>query len=159
VLAGGKATRLYRALVVEQKLAVDVSASADDNALGSLFMVDAYVSNGVSNEKLEHALFAEIRRLVQVPPTEAELQRAKKRILLSTIRDLQSLNGRGGESGRAGQLQRFNQYWGDPGAIRDWYQQIWKVSASDISEAVAKWLVATHQITVITRPVQKGTQP
>jgi predicted Zn-dependent peptidase len=123
VLAGGKATRLYRALVVEQKLAVDVSASADDNALGSLFMVDAYASNGVSSEKLEHALLAEISRLVQVLPTEAELNRAKKRILLSTTRDLQSLNGPGGESGRAGQLQRFNQYWGNPAAIRDWYHR------------------------------------
>ncbi len=159
VLAGGKATRLYRSLVVEQKLAVDVDASADDNALGTLFTVDAYATTGVSTARLEPALFAEISRLGQFPPTDAELNRAKSRILLAVTRDLQSLNGHGGESGRVGQLQRFNQYWGNPGAIRDWYQQIWQVSAHDISHAVAKWLDAAHRVTVVTRPMQKGPRP
>jgi len=159
VLAGGKATRLYRSLVVKQKLAVNVDASADDNALGTLFTIDALAATGVPADKLEHAMAAEISRLIQVPPTEAELDRARKRILLSETRDLQSLNGHGGESGRAGQLQRFNQYLGSPGAIQDWYRQIWNVSAQDISHAVARWLDASHQVTVVTRPVQKGTRP
>jgi len=65
VLAGGKATRLYRSLVVEQKLAVDVEASANDNALGTMFTVDADASSGVPTDRLEHALFAEILRLSQ----------------------------------------------------------------------------------------------
>jgi len=159
VLAGGKATRLYRSLVVEQKLAVDVDASADDNALGTLFTVDAYAASGVSTERLESALSTEILRIAQSPPSEAELHRAKSRTLLALTRDLQSLNGHGGESGRVGQLQRFNQYWGNPGAIRDWYQQIWNVTARDISDATRHWLDAAHRVTVITRPSQKGQQP
>ena len=159
VLAGGKATRLYRSLVVEQKLAADVDADADDNALGTLFTVDAYAKSGGSTDRLERALSAEILGLAQHPPTAAELHRAKSRILLAVTRDLQSLNGHGGESGRVGQLQRFNQYLGNPGAIRDWYQQIWRVSARDVSEAAAKWLDEVHRVTVVTRPAQKGTRP
>ncbi len=159
VLAGGKATRLYRSLVVEQKLAADVDADADDNALGTLFTVNAFAKTGGSTERLERALSAEISGLAQHPPTAAELHRAKSRTLLGVTRDLQSLNGHGGESGRVGQLQRFNQYLGNPGAIREWYQQVWRVSASDVSEAAAKWLDEAHRVTVVTRPTQKGAQP
>jgi len=159
VLAGGKATRLYRSLVVEKKLAVDVDASADDNVLGTLFTIDAYAATGVSPDKLERALESEISGLGQHSPTAAELHRAKSRILLAVTRDLQSLNGHGGESGRVGQLQRFNQYLGNPGAIRDWYRQIWKVSERDVSEVASKWLNAEHRVTVVTRPSQKGAKP
>ncbi len=159
ILAGGKATRLYRSLVVEQKLAVDVDASADDNALGTLFTIDAYAASGVPTARLESALSVELQRISQSPPTEAELQRAKRRILLSLTRDLQSLNGHGGESGRVGQLQRFNHYLGNPGAIRDWYRKVWQVTSRDISEATKRWLDAAHRVTVITRQSNKGQQP
>jgi len=159
LLAGGKATRLYRSLVVEQKIAVDVDASADDNALGTMFTMDAFAASGVPIEKLEHALFNEVVRLGQFPPSDDELHRAKSRILLAITRDLQSLNGHGGESGRVGQLQRFNHYWGNPGAIKDWYQQIWKVSAQDVADVVTQWLGAAHRVTVVTRTAQNGMQP
>jgi len=156
ILAGGKATRLYKSLVVEKKIAVDVDADADGNALGTIFSVDASAASGVTPERLETALAAELERLTQVPPADAELLRAKRRILLAIVRDLQSLNGHGGESGRVGQLQRFNHYLGNPGAIRDWYQQLWKVTANDVCEASKRWLGASHRITVITRPTKKG---
>ena len=155
ILAGGKSARLYRSLVVEQKIAVDVDADADGNALGTLFSVDASAATGVAPERLENAIVTELERLNTLPPTEAELQRAKRRILLAVVRDLQSLNGHGGESGRVGQLQRFNHYLGNPGAISDWYQQLWKVTANEVSEASKKWLVSSQRVTVITRP-KKG---
>jgi len=159
VLAGGKASRLYRALVVEQKIAVDVAASADGNALGTLFTVDAYAASGVSTERLEEALSAEIVRLHRSPPSDSELQRAKRQVLLSLTRDLQSLNGHGGESGRLGLLQRFNHYWGKPDAMRDWYEQVWNLTSRDVSEASRRWLGTALRVTVVTRPSRKDQQP
>ena len=156
VLAGGKATRLYRSLVVEQKLAVDVDADTDGNALGTLFSVDASAASGVTTERLERAISSELERLNQSPPTAPEMRRAKSRILLSAMRDLQSLNGHGGESGRVGQLQRFNHYLGNPDAIRDWYRQLWSVTATEVSEASKQWLNPSHRVTVVTRPSKKG---
>ncbi len=159
VLAGGKASRLYRSLVVEQKIAVDVDASADDNKLGTLFTIDASAASGVATKRLEDALDAEIVRLHHSPPSDSELHRAKRHVLLSLVRDLQSLNGHGGESGRLGVLQRFNHYWGRPDAMRDWYQQVWNVTSHDISEASGRWLDTAHRVTVVTRPSQEVKQP
>jgi zinc protease len=159
VLAGGKASRLYRSLVVEKKLAADVSAEADDNALGTLFTVEAFASNGVPTTKLEAALATEVGNIAKVPPTEEELRRAKSRILLGATRELQALNGHGGESGRLGQLQRFNHYLGDPSAISKWYQRIWAVRASDVSAVCAQWLVDEHRVSIVTQAKEQGQKP
>ena len=159
VLAGGKASRLYRRLVVERKLAVDVSADADDNALGTLFTVEAFAATGVRADTLESALSDEIATLSTRAVTHDELKRAKSRILLSTLRDLQALNGHGGESGRAGQLQRFNQYLGDPSAIQLWYEKIWSVNAEDVAKFANQWLANAHRVTVTTHSKQQDKRP
>lgn len=159
VLAGGKATRLYRALVVEKKLAADVNADTDDNALGTLFTVEAFASAGVPIQQLEEALITEVSNLAKRPPADDELRRAKSRILLAVNGQLQALNGHGGESGRLGQLQRFNHYFNDPGAIEQWYQRVWAVSASDVGAACTQWLTNEHRVTVVTQSSERGQHP
>jgi zinc protease len=156
LLAGGKASRLYRSLVVEKKLAADVSADADGNALGTLFTVEAFAATGAPLPRLEDALVAEVASFSKLPPTDDELKRAKSRILLSVTRELQALNGHGGEAGRLGQLQRFNHYFGNPSAIEPWYQRIWAVKAEDVSAACAQWLAADHRVTVVTQAKERG---
>ena len=61
-------------------------------------------------------------------PSAAELARAKRRILVGALSSLELLNGPGGDSGRAGLLQRFDQYTGDPGYLPKWLAQIEQVS-------------------------------
>ncbi len=117
LLAGGKATRLYQELIVKQKVASDVSASLDSNRLTSMFEVDATVAAGVDPRRAEAALDEALSRLGAAGPTAAELDRAKRRIRLHVLTDLQRLDGGGGESGRAGTLQRMNEYVGDPGKL------------------------------------------
>lgn len=150
VLGGGKASRLYRSLVVTQKLAADIDVDADANALGTLFTVEAFASSGISTETLEAALNTEITKLAVDKPSSTELERARNRIFLQAATDLQALNGHGGESGRLGQLQRFNHYLGNPGAAENWYSQLGNVSAEDVSIFAKAWLTSAHRITVIT---------
>jgi zinc protease len=159
LLAGGKASRLYRSLVVDKKLASDVNADADGNALGTLFSVEAFAATGVSTSRLEDALVIELANFSKQPPADDELRRAKSRILLSVTRELQALNGHGGESGRIGQLQRFNHYFHDPGALEQWYERVWAVKASDVSTACAQWLAPDHRVTVITQSKDRGHTP
>lgn len=151
VLADGKSSRLYRSLVVDERIASDVDADLDANALSTLFTVDAQVASGVAIERVEKRLSQELDRVAETPPSEPELERAKKRIQLQLAGDLELLNGRGGESGRAGLLQRFNHYLGDPGAITAWQGAIATVSRADVMHA-AKWLGAAHRVTLVTEP-------
>jgi zinc protease len=152
VLAGGKATRLYRSLIVEQKLAADVSAELDSNQITSIAEISATAASGKSEAALKQALHAVIGELAKAGPSVAELDRAKRRILLSVQSQLLLLNGPGGESGRAGLLQRFNHYTKDPGYLTRWVSAIEKVTAADVQRSVDRYLKPDRAVVVITKP-------
>jgi zinc protease len=152
ILAGGKATRLYRALVVEQQLASEVNAYLDANELCSIAVVDALVSHGRSAEAVEQALDAVLAELGRSGPTRDELERAKRHRLVDVLSELQLLNGADGESGRAGLLQRFNHYLGNPGYLPSYVHRLRQVSVSDVRHAVATHLGRRGRVVVVTQP-------
>ncbi len=153
VLSGGKATRLYQELVVRQKVASEVSASLDSNGLTSMFGVDAKVAAGAKPERVESAIDAVLAQLRTAGPGPAELARAKRRLELQILKDLQELDGHGGESGRAGTLQRLNHYLGDPGRLPEYMERLRAVRAEDIQRAVAAHLRLDARVIVTTRSV------
>ena len=152
VLAGGKATRLYQRLVVQTKLAADVSATLDSNQLASIATVSATVATGKSSAAVERELDAVLSALGKDGPTAAELERAKRRILVDVLSNLELLNGPGGDSGRAGLLQRFDQYTGDPGYLPKWLSEIEQVRREDVQRAVRESLNPTLRVVVVTEP-------
>ncbi len=157
VLGGGKATRLYQRLVVQTKLAADVSANLESNQVSSIAQVSATVATGKSSSAVEHELDAVLSGLAKSGPTPAELERAKRRILVDVLSDLELLNGSGGESGRAGLLQRFDQYTGDPGHLPKWLAQIEHVSAADVQRVVKESLKPEARVVVITEAQAEAT--
>jgi zinc protease len=111
ILGGGKASRLYRALVYEAKLAQDVSAYQSSKRLGSEFRISAHALPGVSQDAVEAGIDREIARLREEGPTEREVERARNQIETSFWEEIQSI------SGRADLLNRYQFHLGDPGAI------------------------------------------
>jgi zinc protease len=152
LLAGGKATRLYQELVVKQKVASEVSASLDSNKLASMFGVDAMVAAGTDPKRTEAALDQVIGQLGTEGPLPAELARAKRRIRVHVLADLQRLDSSGGESGRAGTLQRLNHYLGDPGKLGEYMARMQAVSKDDVKRVVQRHLAPTARVIVTTRP-------
>jgi len=150
ILGGGKATRLYQRLVVQKKLAADVSASLESNRLASIALLSATVATGKSSAAVELELDAVLAALEQSGPTAAELGRAKRRILVGVLSSVELLNGPGGESGRAGLLQRFDQYTGDPGYLPKWLAQIEKVTGKDVQRAIKETLRKDARVVVVT---------
>ena len=70
VLTKGKESRLYTSLVYEQKLAQDVTAVEDSGVLGSRFVIDATARPGVSLDRLEAAVDAELAKVRSTPVTD-----------------------------------------------------------------------------------------
>jgi zinc protease len=158
VLGSGKASRLYRDLVVTG-LAASVDAWLDDNELASLVGVDAMVSSGVPVEKVEQALQKTLERLANEGPSASELERAKKGIFVDLASSLQLLNSGGGEGGRAGVLQQLNHYLGDPGRLPAEMQHLASIQPAEIKAAVSKYLPVERRLTVITLPKAAGSVP
>jgi predicted Zn-dependent peptidase len=78
ILGAGRASRLYAALVREQRLAQDVSVFVFPIVGGaSMFALWVTARPGVPPEKLEAATLAEIDRLASDGPTDADLERVR----------------------------------------------------------------------------------
>jgi zinc protease len=86
MLGGGKSSRLYQTLVVEQKLATDIDVNYNGFTLGpAVFSIDITPEQGISLNTLEQALDKELTRAMSEGFTEKELSRAKTQLKAETI--------------------------------------------------------------------------
>jgi predicted Zn-dependent peptidase len=109
VLQNGKASRLYKALVYDKPLAQEIAARQESRDLSSLFTVEAIARPGVTLEKLEEAIDAELARLREKKVTPEELTRAKNQYETSFVARLEST------AARASLLNQYEASRGDPG--------------------------------------------
>jgi zinc protease len=86
LLGGGPTSRLYRSLVVERPLAVSAGADYEPSARGpSDLVVYASPRPGVSLEQLEEAVLKVIDDVVAAGLSDAEIDRAKRRLLADIV--------------------------------------------------------------------------
>lgn len=86
VLGGSETSRIYRALVEEQRIAVGAGAGSSASGLGGgSVSVWATPAEGVSLEAVEAALDAVIAEYLRDGPTEVELERAKSSLSAAAI--------------------------------------------------------------------------
>jgi zinc protease len=113
ILGGGKSSRLYRRLVYDLQIAQNVSAEQQSLTLGSIFMIEATARPGVSLERLEAAIDAELAALREQGPTPAEVERARNGVLAAIVQSLETLDG------RANRLNSYEHYLKDPGYLQN----------------------------------------
>jgi len=97
ILGGGASSRLYRSLVIDQKLAVSAGAHYSGNGRGpGRFVLYASPRPGVSMETLQTAVEAEVAKVLKSGIEEDELVRAKDRIQAEAVyaRDASSAGAR-----------------------------------------------------------------
>ncbi|MGH9240435.1 MAG: M16 family metallopeptidase [Vicinamibacterales bacterium] len=111
LLANGKTSRLYRTLVYERRIAVDVSAFQGSRELGSYFLIAATAAPGQSLTDITSAIDAELQIVIDKGPSPAEMERAAAQIEAHFLYRLQTVGGFGGKSD---QLNAYNTYCGDP---------------------------------------------
>ena len=111
LLANGKTSRLYRTLVYERRIAVDVSAFQNSRQLGSFFLLVATSAPGRSFTDLATVIDEELQRLIRGGPSSAEMERAEAQVEAHFMYRLQTVGGFGGKSD---QLNAYNVFRGDP---------------------------------------------
>jgi zinc protease len=111
LLTSGKSSRLYQALVYEQRIALDVSAYQNSRELSSFFLIAVTAAPGNSLSEVAAAVDREIQALADLGPTESEMERAAAQIEAHFIYRLQTVGGFGGKSD---QLNAYNVMRKDP---------------------------------------------
>jgi zinc protease len=112
LLATGKTSRLYRDLVYERRIALDVSASQGSRELGSFFVVVATAAPGHGLGEILDIIDRHLRQLAVEGPREDEMERGRAQAEAHFMYRLQTVGGFGGKSD---QLNAYNVLCGDPG--------------------------------------------
>ena len=137
VLSSGKTSRLYRALVYEQRIATEVAASQNSRELGSFFQIVATAAPGRTLAEVEHAIAREIAVLVDRGPTATELERCLAQAESHFLFRLQTVGGFGGKSD---QLNAYNTFLGDPAYFAKDLERYRAATAGQLRQAAATWL-------------------
>ncbi|MBM3779004.1 MAG: insulinase family protein [Acidimicrobiia bacterium] len=137
LLAGSKASRLYRALVYEQRVALDVSAFQNSRELGSFFLLAATAAPGRLLADLAAAVDLEVARLAAEGPSPGELARVTAQVEAQFVYRLQT---NGGFGGKADQLNAYNVFTGDPAFFAADFARFQAVTASSIRMAASTCL-------------------
>ena len=111
LLVSGKASRLYRSLVYEKRLALDVSAHQSSREIGSYFLVAATAAPGHSLTEVAALIDQELEGFIDRGPTDAEMERAQAQVEAHFVYRLQTVGGFGGKSD---QLNAYNVLRGTP---------------------------------------------
>jgi zinc protease len=138
LLARGRSSRLYRKLVVEQTLAQDVTAYQSGRELAGTFGVVVTLRPGRDPEMARALVQNELGELARTGPTPEELERALNGRIAAFVYSLDNIGGFGGVADR---LNAYNVYLGDPGRFAADLGRFQAVSADDIRQAAARFLV------------------
>ena len=139
VLSGSRSARLDRRLVYDLDLATAVGATTEAGALASLFVITATVKNGVDPARVEREMDSVVSEFLKQGPTDAELQRARTRIVADFRRGAERLGGFGGRSDILAESMTFD---GRPDGYLERLQIASTATAAEIRATGQKWLDA-----------------
>jgi zinc protease len=149
VLSSGKTSRLYRALVYDQRIATEVAASQNSRELGSFFQIVATAAPGRTLAEVERAITKEIAAFIERGPTGAELERCLAQAEAHFLFRLQTVGGFGGKSD---QLNAYNMFLGDPGYFEKDLERYRAATTEQLRRAAAEWLQPNKRVVLSVVP-------
>jgi len=153
ILSSGRTSRLYRALVYDEPIALGAAGGYWELARAGLFFTWAQVRPDASAVTAEARLVREIERLRSEPPSEAELAKAKRALEVGLI---------AGQGSSHALASRIAQDWISFGRIRPLDERlaaIRAVDAEDVQRVAGTWLVPTGRTVVQLLPPEPGMEP
>jgi len=150
VLAHGKESRLYKALVYDQKIAQDVFAEQESHVLGSNFVAGALVRPGIDLARVEKALFDELAKLRDQAASSEELDRARNGYETEFVDRLQVV------AERASLLNMYEAERGDPGYAAHDLDRYRHATAAQVLACAKKVLLPDAVVVLTTMPKKKG---
>jgi zinc protease len=142
ILGTGSNSRLYRALVVDKKLAVSAGAYYDSSAYdNSKFTLYGSPRPGVSLPDLEAATDAVIADVADKGITPEELERTKTRLIADVVYT---------QDNQASMARWYGSALTTGATVKDlerWPARIRAVSAADVQDAARQWLDKRRSVT------------
>jgi zinc protease len=152
LLTTGRSSRLYRRLVEQDQLVLNVRGGASLAFDPALFEFSMQVRSGVDPARAEAALYDELARLASGGVSAEELQKAKTQKLAEFYRGLKTI------AGKANLIGQFEVFYGDYHLLNNVPATLQKVTADDVKQAAAKYFKETNRTVATLLPVRGGAQ-
>lgn len=151
ILAGGRGSRLYRALVRDARIAQDVTAFALPLVGGHSIFAGWVTARPESDAAtVEAAYLAELEKLISEPVTDDELLRARALIEASELAALGKVDE------VADRLSMFATYFDRPGLINEQLTRYLAVDANAIRDAAAAVFRTDNRAVISYMPLDEG---
>ena len=149
LLANGKTARLYKTLVYERRVALDVSAAQQSREMAGYFVLAVTAAPGASLTDLAAAVDEEIARLAAGGPTSAEMERAEAQAEANFVYHLQTV---GGFDGKSDQLNAYNVLRGDPGFFTKDLDRYREATPESVRDAAQRYLRPDRRVVLSVVP-------
>ena len=146
LLADGKASRLYRDLVYERELAQSVAAYALPTEVDGSLQLIATTRPGVAAAQVESEILGHLEAIANGKIEEAELERAKNKILTAYFSQLQTLDR------RADLLSLFTTYFDAPERLAEEAAIFQSIGISDLQDLIRDHCGASRRARVRVEP-------
>jgi predicted Zn-dependent peptidase len=150
ILSTGRTSRLYRTLVRDRKLAVEVQSFSGfpGDKYPNLWAVLAIPAVGVDNQQVQAVIREELERLKREEVTDEELARFKTRAKAELLRLLRS------NQGLARQFADYHRLFGDWRELFRSIDRLEKVTKADVRRVAAETFQASNRTVamIVSRP-------
>jgi zinc protease len=146
VLFGGRASRLYRTLVVEGELATDVRGWVSTFRDPGLYEVWATARGGHTTEEMQSVIDAAFTRVRDGIVGDEELARAQARLELGALQQLETIPG------KAEQIGFYETVLGDPSYAFRRVEAYRRTTTSDLRRVARRYLSESGRTIVRVLP-------
>lgn len=143
VLFQGESSRMYRHLVDQDQIALDVNSFVQPGFDPTLSIIFAQPKQGVDPAKCEKAIYEELDKAKSAPISDEELQKAKNIRLVEFYQQVRTING------RANTIGTYEVFHGDYRKLFDAAKNYAAVTKEDV-QRVAKTYFGANNRTVAT---------
>lgn len=142
IMAGGASSRLYQSLVYEQQVAQSISCSADLHEDVGLLVFRAILASGKPVEIAKKSLTDQIENVLKKGVTEAELAKAKNRLLTGKLMERETANGKASALGEAAVI------YGDATRVNTGLAMVQAVTAAQVKDVLNKYITGKKKVVI-----------
>ena len=149
LLAGGKASRLYRGLVEGKELATSVNASNSTGRYPGSFEIEVELLRGKDPSVAEKLVVAELEKIRDQPVDDEELRRAKQGILASGVFSRESVHGLADSIARGVTTN-------DLDYLKSYFPRVAAVTADEVRQVARLYLDPARCVVVTSTPAKNA---
>jgi zinc protease len=142
ILSGGASSRLYQTMVYEQQIAQRASFNADLRQDLGLVAFSAVIASGKPMEAAVKSLDEQIHKVLKDGVTQAELEKAKNRLLTAKLLERETNHG------KASALGQFAVVYGDANRVNTDLAELQAVTAGQIKEVLNKYITGKKKVVI-----------